>query len=241
MPREEKKQERLIDLLVLKSTEKLSIEEQRELNGLLDLFPEYTEDYFHEMTALAQTSFYTQDNFNNEVLPKQMRKRILHAYNTELGQSTLMDFINHYMRVFFYRPQYAWTLTLLMTIGLSFSMIEFKTYDANFRYLPLKRALLENTAKDMIQFPWHSRSTTLELISGDIIWTDQGQKGCIKITGLPMNEPTQNQYQVWIVDPLKYEQPVDGGVFDVTRIDKPVIIPINPNFLFQKLLVLLLP
>ena len=123
MPREEKKQERLIDLLVLKSTEKLSIEEQRELNGLLDLFPEYTEDYFHEMTALAQTSFYTQDNFNNEVLPKQMRKRILHAYNTELGQSTLMDFINHYMRVFFYRPQYAWTLTLLMTIGLSVSMI----------------------------------------------------------------------------------------------------------------------
>ena len=95
MPREEKKQEWLIDLLVLKSTEKLSIEEQRELNGLLDLFPEYTEDYFHEMTALAQTSFYTQDNFNNEVLPKQMRKRILHAYNTELGQSTLMDFINH--------------------------------------------------------------------------------------------------------------------------------------------------
>ena len=37
MPREEKKQERLIDLLVLKSTEKLSIEEQGELNDLLDL------------------------------------------------------------------------------------------------------------------------------------------------------------------------------------------------------------
>ena len=93
---------------------------------------------------------------------------------------------------------------------------------------------MENTAKDMIQFPWHSRSTTLETISGDIIWTDQGQKGFIKITGLPMNDPTQNQYQVWIVDPLKYEQPVDGGVFDVTRIDKPVIIPINPKLPISK-------
>ena len=234
MPREEKKQERLIDLLALKSTQKLSIDEQRELNNLLDLYPEYTEDYFHEMTALAQVSFYTQDNFNNEALPKQMRKRILHAYNTELGQSTLMDFINHYMRVFFYKPQYAWTLTVLMMIGLSFSMIEFRNYDANFRYLPLKRAVLENTAKDMIQFPWHSRSTAIESISGDIIWTDQGQKGFIKITGLPMNDPIQNQYQVWILDPLKYEQPVDGGVFDVTQTDKPVIIPINPKLPISK-------
>lgn len=234
MPREENKQERLFDLLVLKSTQRLSPDEQRELNELLDLFPEYTEDYFHEMTALAQISFYSQDNFNNEMLPKQMRKRILHAYRTELGQSTLMDYINHYMRVFFYKPQYAWTLTVLMAIGLSFSMIEFKTYDGNFRYLPLKRALLENTATDMIQFPWHSRSTSLEAISGDIIWTDQGQKGFIKITGLPMNDSTQNQYQVWIVDPLKYEQPVDGGVFDITRIDKPVIIPINPKLPISK-------
>ena len=234
MPREEKKQERLIDLLALKSTQKLSIDEQRELNNLLDLYPEYTEDYFHEMTALAQVSFYTQDNFNNEALPKQMRKRILHAYKTELGQSTLMDFINHYMRIFFYKPQYAWTLTVLMMIGLSFSMIEFRNYDANFRYLPLKRAVLENTAKDMIQFPWHSRSTAIESISGDIIWTDQGQKGFIKITGLPMNDPIQNQYQVWILAPLKYEQPVDGGVFDVTQTDKPVIIPINPKLPISK-------
>jgi len=234
MPREAKKQERLIDLLAMKSTQQISPDEQRELNDLLDLFPEYTENYFHEMTALAQISFYTQDNFNNEALPKQMRKRILHAYKSELGQSTLMDYIAHYMRVFFYKPQYAWTLTVLMTIGLSFAMIEFKNYDGNFRYLPLKRTVLENTAQDMIQFPWHSRSTALESISGDIIWTDQGQKGFIKITGLPMNNPTQNQYQVWIVDPLKYEQPVDGGVFDITQIDKPVIIPINPKLPISK-------
>ena len=92
----------------------------------------------------------------------------------------------------------------------------------------------ENTAKDMIQFPWHSRSTAIESISGDIIWTDQGQKGFIKITGLPMNDPIQNQYQVWILDPLKYEQPVDGGVFDVTQTDKPVIIPINPKLPISK-------
>ena len=138
------------------------------------------------------------------------------------------------MRVFFYKPQYAWTLTILMTIGLSFAMIEFRTYDANFRYLPLKRAVLENTANDMIQFPWHSRSNSLESISGDIIWSDEGQKGFIKIAGLPMNDPRQNQYQVWILDPLNHKQPVDGGVFDVTQVDGTMIIPINPKLPISK-------
>ena len=234
MPREDKKHERLLDLLVLESTQKLSLDEQREINELLDLFPEYTQDYIHEMTALAQVSFYSQDNFNNEALPKQMRKRILHAYKSELGQSTLMDYINHYMRAFFYKPQYAWTLTVMMTIGLSFAMIEFRTYDSNFRYLPLKRVVLENTADDMIQFPWHSRSNSLESVSGDIIWTDEGQIGFIIIAGLPMNDPTQNQYQVWILDPLNHKQPVDGGVFDVTQADKTLIIPINPKLPISK-------
>jgi hypothetical protein len=229
MSRVEKKEERLMDLLALEAVQKLSIEEQQELKMLLDLFPEYTQDHFHEMTALAQVSFYTQDNYNNESIPRQMRKRILHAYKAELGRTTFMDHVNHYMRVFFYKPQYAWTLTVLMTIGLSFSMIEFKDYENNFKYLPLKRAVLEMTANDIIQFPWYSRSVDLEGISGNIIWSDEGQKGFIKLTGMPMNDPTQNQYQVWIVDPLNHEQPVDGGVFDVTQTDQSVIIPINPK------------
>ena len=145
-----------------------------------------------------------------------------------------MDYLNHYMRAFFYKPQYAWTLTVMMTIGLSFAMIEFRTYDSNFRYLPLKRVVLENTANDMIQFPWYSRSNSLESVSGDIIWTDEGQKGFIKIAGLPMNDPSQNQYQVWILDPLNYTQPVDGGVFDVTQADGSMIIPINPKLPISK-------
>mgnify|MGYP002526087998 FL=1 len=71
-------------------------------------------------------------------------------------------------------------------------------------------------------------------ISGDIIWSDEGQKGFIKIAGLPMNDPRQNQYQVWILDPLNHKQPVDGGVFDVTQVDGTMIIPINPKLPISK-------
>ena len=42
-----------------------------------------------------------------------------------------------------------------------------------------------------------------------------------------MNDPSQNQYQLWIVDPERDELPVDGGVFDITNGNGPSIIPIR--------------
>ena len=46
---------------------------------------------------------------------------------------------------------------------------------------------------------------------------------------MPINDSSQNQYQIWIVDPINYLNPVDGGVFDITTSEKDVIIPINPK------------
>ena len=226
--------EKLLDLLVLEASEKLSQQDREELNRLLDIFPEYTSDYFHKTTALAQVGFYLEDDFNNEALPQHIRKKTLYRLKKELGRSTILDHLNNFMRTLFYKPQYAWALTIVMAIGLSFSMIQFKNYESNFRYLPLKKIVMETTAKDLIQYPWHSRIDDLGPINGDIIWSDQGQKGFIKIAGLPMNDSNKNQYQIWIIDPLKYGQPVDGGIFDVIRTDKAIIIPINPKLPISK-------
>ena len=226
--------EKLLDLLVLEASEKLSQQDREELNRLLDIFPEYTSDYFHKTTALAQVGFYLEDDFNNEALPQHIRKKTLYRLKKELGQSSISDHLNNFMRTLFYKPQYAWALTIVMAIGLSFSMVQFKNYESNFRYLPLKKIVMETTAKDLIQYPWHSRTNDLGPINGDIIWSDQGQKGFIQIAGLPMNDPNKNQYQIWIIDPLKYEQAVDGGIFDVTRTDKAIIIPINPKLPISK-------
>ena len=226
--------EKLLDLLILEASEKLSQQQREELNSLLDVFPEYTPDYFHKTTALAQVGFYLEDDFNNETLPLHIRKKILYRQKQELGQSTVLDFLNHFMRTLFYKPQYAWALTVLLTVGLSFSMIEFKNYESNYRYLPLKKIVMERTADDLIQYPWHSRTNDLGPVNGDIVWSDQKQKGFIQIAGLPMNDPNANQYQIWIIDPLKYGQPVDGGIFDVNRTDKAIIIPINPKLPISK-------
>ena len=63
--------------------------------------------------------------------------------------------------------------------------------------------------------------------SGDIVWSDAKQAGYIHVKGLPKNDPTKEQYQLWIFDENQdAKTPVDGGVFDVSA-DGEVTIPIN--------------
>ena len=69
--------------------------------------------------------------------------------------------------------------------------------------------------------------------AGDVVWSDENQEGYVRITGLPKNDPTKQQYQLWIVaenqDP---KTPVDGGTFDITT-DGEVIIPIDAKVKVQ--------
>ena len=62
-------------------------------------------------------------------------------------------------------------------------------------------------------------------LSGEVIWNDEKQEGYMSLENLAVNDPTKNQYQLWIVDPKRDELPVDGGVFDITQKDGKSIIP----------------
>lgn len=65
--------------------------------------------------------------------------------------------------------------------------------------------------------------------TGEVIFNPDQQAGYMKLTGLPVNDPTKEQYQLWIVDASRTGQTtdrVDGGVFDVTDAGE-VIIPID--------------
>lgn len=62
--------------------------------------------------------------------------------------------------------------------------------------------------------------------TGEVIWNAEAQTGYMKLAGLPVNDPTQEQYQLWIVDPARDAEPIDGGVFDITAQGE-VIVPID--------------
>lgn len=54
-----------------------------------------------------------------------------------------------------------------------------------------------------------------EGVSGGVAWSDSAQTGVMRFEGLDVNDPSANQYQLWIIDASRPdEDPVDGGVFD---------------------------
>ena len=71
-------------------------------------------------------------------------------------------------------------------------------------------------------------------LSGEVIWNDEKQEGYMSLKNLAVNDPTKNQYQLWIVDPERDELPVDGGVFDITEKDGKSIIPIRNALAINK-------
>jgi len=80
---------------------------------------------------------------------------------------------------------------------------------------------------DTQRLEFASASDPYNGLSGEVIWNDEKQEGYMSLENLAVNDPTKNQYQLWIVDPDRDELPVDGGVFDITLKDGKSIIPIR--------------
>ncbi|MEM1422575.1 MAG: anti-sigma factor [Planctomycetota bacterium] len=67
---------------------------------------------------------------------------------------------------------------------------------------------------DAVRHGWTNVMT--EGVSGEVVWSDDAQRGYMVFEGLAANDPTVEQYQLWIFDAERPDAtPVDGGVFDV--------------------------
>ena len=87
---------------------------------------------------------------------------------------------------------------------------------------------------DTQRLEFASASDPYAVLSGEVIWNDEKQEGYMSLENLAVNDPTINQYQLWIVDPERDELPVDGGVFDITQKDGKQIIPIRNALAINK-------
>jgi len=65
-------------------------------------------------------------------------------------------------------------------------------------------------------------------VQGEAVWCDHSQKGYLRFANLPPNDPSKEQYQLWIIDDRGMEQRISGGVFDVPDSGE-AIVPIKPG------------
>lgn len=94
----------------------------------------------------------------------------------------------------------------------------------------MDRAALLAAADDLVRVAWtrpgESNASPSNSDLGDVVWSPKFQKGYMRIQGLSRNDPSVEQYQLWILDPSRDSKPVDGGVFNIDE-EGEVVLPIQ--------------
>lgn len=76
------------------------------------------------------------------------------------------------------------------------------------------------SAADAVRAAWSRTDDPLAgEATGEVRWSDRAGVGTMRFEGLPVNDPGEFQYQLWIFDASRADgadRPVDGGVFDIT-------------------------
>ena len=92
--------------------------------------------------------------------------------------------------------------------------------------------LIQANPADLVTVDWTQMQD--KNARGQVVWSDARQEGYMVFDGLPVNDPTKEQYQLWIFDTDREQNyPVDGGVFDI-RADGKVTVPINARIPVDK-------
>jgi len=90
-------------------------------------------------------------------------------------------------------------------------------------------------SRDIVQTSWTEADPKKPKgISGDIVWSNAEQRGFMRFSGLPANDPSKETYQLWIFDETQNEKtPISGGVFDASPTGE-IIIPIDAQIRVKK-------
>lgn len=84
-------------------------------------------------------------------------------------------------------------------------------------------------ADDLVRHDWvNTEDPDSAGITGEVVWSSERQEGYMVFEGLDPNDPSVEQYQLWVFDAERGsdETPVDGGVFDVDSSGR-VVVPIH--------------
>jgi hypothetical protein len=98
-----------------------------------------------------------------------------------------------------------------------------------------REALLAAAPSALTQEWTRTEDPASAAVQGDVVWDEATQTGYMRFSGLPANDPSQAQYQLWIFDGTRDDRyPVDGGVFDVPAGATEVVVPIKATLPVRK-------
>jgi hypothetical protein len=228
--------DRLIDLIIQRSTSGLSESEQQELGSLMTDPEIQREGDYYDLTAAAlDLSFRSQID---ESMPPEVRERVLidagkffsnpgdHA-SADLAGNRMVELPKTQSKVSRFSRREAIGLAvmaamlIIMVRGWNPFAQPVVTASGPSVEQRLEQFELSNPV-DLVQTKWqpiHDMDA-----SGRVVWSDACQEGYMVFDGLDVNDPSKEQYQLWIFDTDKQQAyPIDGGVFDIVSTGESVV------------------
>jgi Anti-sigma-K factor rskA len=227
------------ELLADQAITGLDEQQAQELVDLLATDNAEMQDEFMRTAALVQLGIMSQKTSQLAPMPEHLRNRILAAaplrLNKAADNATVVNIRPAEQRpaktsAFWQQPVTGWAVAAMLALSLVILRPDSDASDFS-----VQRATLISEASDATVTAWTPPDDPrFSGVSGDVVWSDARQAGFMRLSGMPANDPVVQQYQLWIVDPERSAQPVDGGVFDVQAGDSEVIIPINAKLAVNK-------
>lgn len=238
--------ERLDDLLADRAVFGLDADETAELGRLLAALGRSDDDtHNNDPYELAAAKVATAGVVVDEPLPAVLRDRVLDdaaEFEPTMGPNTVAPVgtappkTNREWPVY---TMFAVAAGLLISIYLGSPTGDLPPAE--------QRAALVASADDLVRVAWAPQDDPAVIESegdagdengphGDVVWSDATQSGYMRFRGLKANDPTVEQYQLWVFDAERNaDHPVDGGVFDIVAADgEEQIVPINAKLSITK-------
>ncbi len=231
--------ERMLDLLAESTLFGLEDNDQTELGNLMTAEGGLSEaDSLASVAAMLELSQLPEPL---ESMPESLARRIESTAHQSFAkaQDAALPVVNPSSAVASDRST-RWRIVQwtgwVVAAGLLIALMQTgKPVDSSVKLsLSEQRSRLINNGGELIQRDWQAtKDSSATAASGDLVWDNRSQEGYMRIEGLAANDPTVEQYQLWIFDETQ-NQPIDGGVFNIPAGTDPVVIPISAKISVNK-------
>lgn len=252
----EQEKEKMLELLSDKAVFGLTDTEFAELTELEKSFPEFQDDSF-ELSAAA-IGMMNLDT--SEPMPAHLRTKIaadaeqfFASRKEEVPVSKLQPEAEEYQKTFTFEPKrliwqwLGWAVAGFACIALAINISWTRSNQNDIaKSTPTptatpkivltpaqEREQLLASAKDVVQTNWSDFDLkNPKNVQGDVVWSNEKQKGFVRFRNLPVNDKNKETYQLWIFDDNQ-KHPIDAGIFDANE-NGEIIIPIDAKLKVQK-------
>lgn len=232
----------LLEILADEATFGLGAEQDDLLKAIPNDLSQHQRDEMMNIAGLTQLSFLKLDANACQDMPEHVRDKILTKADEFFAKQGANENSSKVVNMDEFRPanEYfekpaprrnmtawiGWSVAAGLLITLLVNRPDFVEVAAprTPTIVQQRVGIIEN-APDAIQLPWQTTDDfSGQNIEGDVVWSNSQQQGFLRLAGLPANDPAISQYQLWIIDPSRDSNPVDGGVFDVSPgVDETII------------------